>query len=363
MCGLLGMVGKDIQKVDREMFSDLLWVSGLRGPHSTGLLTAVPLEDDDMVKMRKLAVPSPNFVQIDQNNGIKLLESPYAQLFMGHCRWATVGAVTAGNAHPFNTGRYISAHNGTLHDHWSWGKKGTEDEDKTDSLLMFERMEREGVKEVLEDILPSSAYAVSIYDTKTRKVILARNKRRSLYVGMNKERNNMCWASEDGMIEFAAGRAGIKMDVLAIPEQYMFTINIDEVSTKEESPWDVEKVEEKTYFTSVRVYAEDSTSGTGTATNFDTDWMGDKNEADPYSTWVDEYCAACENLLTSKEMLHSVPVEVVERSGATSKYYVCDDCTQKAMKEVQEEIKKTSAKKDIPANVNQVSITGEVVMN
>lgn len=327
------MIGKDFKKGDREFFKNLLHISSLRGPHSTGVMSATPFEKHDFTRLKKFAMNSVAFMQMDENNG-KMLDSYWAQVFMGHCRWATIGDVTPENAHPFDTGNLISAHNGTLHDMWSWGERG---ETRTDSEIMFERMEKEGIEAVLKDVQNTSAYAISVWDKTKKTMTLARNKHRDLYVAINKERDVLYWASEACMLEFCEARNDVNIDIYELDPQRVYTININEIKAGYETPWDVYDIPLQPELTvSSRVQW-------GGVMTTDSDWDCD--------------CGACGKTMTSAESLRATPVEYINNYGVQVKIWCCEECTQGAAEEVR------SAKKELPANIDLIDTRGDVIVN
>lgn len=328
MCGLAGMIGPDIEKKHREMFIDLLGVTYMRGRHSTGVFTATPYGKKDYMKMKKMILSSPEFIRIDldSRNG-SLLSDPWADLIMAHCRSATVGEVNRENCHPFDTPDFVGAHNGTLNDFWSWGAKGTVDEDKTDSLLMFERMNKYGIEHVLKDLTLGSAYAISIYEKKTRKLILARNKHRPLYVAFVKDAGVMYWSSECEMLEFAAARNDVEVDIYHLEKNKMYVVDHNKIKKGNVSPWKVIDVPEKTY-TVIRKVEETKTSTSA-------DLLAAINEDD----LTNEQCCTCDRALTVKDVNNLTPVNV---DGI--KYFCCEECSQKAKEELKTMVDKETDK-------------------
>lgn len=235
------MVGRGIQTVDLETFHDLLYFTAVRGPHSTGVMTVNAASErgsknPDLVKRTG---PSPYFIMADNSTKFPQLKDRTADVFMAHCRWATVGAHTTENAHPFDTGRYVSCHNGTLYDSWSYASKGS---DKTDSQLMFEKMENEGVVDVLQGMRETSAYAITMYDKKNKNVILARNIQRPLYIGISAKRDVLYWASEYGMLYAAATRNQVELKIFSLPVGNVYYLNPQKVKKGVDNPWGVAKL-------------------------------------------------------------------------------------------------------------------------
>jgi hypothetical protein len=338
------------------MFSTLLYVSSLRGMHSTGVFTAEPLSKKDFMKMKKLTCPSPEFIRIDSQDKTPILEEPFADVFLGHCRYATVGKLSRENAHPFDVGNLVGAHNGTLNDFWSWGKKDGPDGDKTDSQMMFERMNEKGIEAVLREMIPSSAYAISVYDKRTRKVTLARNKDRGLFVAFAKERGVLFWASEYAMLDFAGTRHGIELDIVYLAPRMIYEIDVNEVKKGERSPWDAKKLPEQTYgFTQwpkakkspATVIHKPVGNGTNGATPTELPWWEGTED-----------CCMCSKLLSIQDQTMLQPVSV---DGVN--YWVCTECANESEKQLKASIESEREKKANNQNLIQPESKSSDLLN
>lgn len=101
MCGLQGFSGKGEYSLDKIKFL-MLWNSVERGKDATGIFTPDSgiLKDND---------PAAKFFI-----GKEIQKLKKDKTLIGHVRAKTVGFNTAKNAHPFEAGNIIMAHNGTL---------------------------------------------------------------------------------------------------------------------------------------------------------------------------------------------------------------------------------------------------------
>lgn len=150
---------------------------------------------------------------------------------MGHCRSATVGEITDKNSHPFDVGSLVGAHNGTL--------VGTEfkSPNKTDSELLFEKVQKIGLKESLESLTRWDAYAVSVYDKSSRVVTLARNDQRPLYIARGNKQDVLFWGSEWRMLELALARNGVDADIMSLATDTVHEFKIDEIHVDNKNPY------------------------------------------------------------------------------------------------------------------------------
>ena len=218
MCGLAGMIGRDLGPKHLGMFKDMLYVSSLRGPHSTGVASVAK----DKIVLNKMTGDAALF--LDYFGGAKgYLSRPRQMALLGHCRWATVGNVNKQNAHPFDTGRFIGAHNGTLKDDAYLPRKH---DTRTDSELMFRDMNEKGIVPVLRDLHFWSAWAVSIWDKDNQRLHLARNMDRPLFFGINKKDPTIVWASELRFLAFAAMGAGLEFDWFKCQADHVYTFDV-----------------------------------------------------------------------------------------------------------------------------------------
>lgn len=99
MCGIFGMVGKDI---DFQKFRILSILNKERGKDSSGMYI-----DGNIIRD---VVASDSLLKtiVTDDEEVKI------NLCLGHTRKASVGSVTLDNTHPFEIDNIIGAHNGTL---------------------------------------------------------------------------------------------------------------------------------------------------------------------------------------------------------------------------------------------------------
>lgn len=302
MCGLAGMAGFGIVGVDCDVYRDILYMSAMRGPHSTGLASLNSSDDHDRKNPRivKRVGPSHYFLMMDAADKNPQIKSSSTDVYIGHCRWSTVGKTNEANAHPFDTGRFVAAHNGTLYDTWSYAPKGS---DKTDSQLMFEKMETEGIVEVLSSLRKTSAYAISMYDKRNNRVILARNIERPLYVAIAEKRDVIFWASEYGILWAAAARNKVAVKIIDLTPDQIYWVDPAKIK-KGKEVWGVTKLNPKP--------TETSTSKTRSHPD-------DKNKIDweGWQAWQDQMDAASTSVLINPENDKTLSIGPINKTAQT----------------------------------------------
>jgi hypothetical protein len=167
MCGLIGFSGKTNSNVTFLKLL-LVWNSLERGQDSTGIYSPIN-------GLHKSLVKGSHYVLYDDNNF-----NP-DKLFIGHVRAATVGAKELANAHPFERGNYILAHNGTLRNHYPLLRKyelGYGNNYNVDSDILTGCINKaDSIINVVQQI--DGAAALIIYD---------KRKENTMYVFKNTER-------------------------------------------------------------------------------------------------------------------------------------------------------------------------------
>lgn len=232
MCGLLGVSGPGINGKDLDIFRDLGIVSMLRGKEGSGIFqTRTNTTQKIRERVEDWTKTPENFAnlleELDDTNGNVIANTTAVDVLMGHCRWPTRGKKTADNAHPFVYRSIVGMHNGTLKDH------KYQDAEKTDSEMMFTDMANRGILPVLKDLLPASAYAVTIYDRKAEVLYFARNNHRTLSFAILEDRNVFYWASEALSLRYVLGRRGEKYQIYNLPEHQVFEITPSKINCKD----------------------------------------------------------------------------------------------------------------------------------
>jgi hypothetical protein len=227
MCGLVGVAG-NLFTGDRKAFRNLLVLDTLRGDHSTGAATVSAGGKIEVVK----GVGHPYllfdaFKDVFDKDGTP--KSQVSKVIMGHNRYATMGARTADNAHPFMHNGVVGAHNGTLDKHWI---KNLDDHNKfeVDSEALIYNISKHG-PDILKKV--KGAYALTWWDEKQKKMFFIHNKERPLFYARSKDKDTFYWASEDWMIRIACGKAGIAVeDPQSFDVDHLYSIDVTECTTK-----------------------------------------------------------------------------------------------------------------------------------
>lgn len=232
MCGLFGAFGRQLSLKNVERLEVLGILSQIRGLDSTGL--ACIYKDSISSKtisimMHKNTYDATGFFLSDE--GRALFRKPTIPMaYIGHCRAATLGAVSVANAHPYVIdNKVIGTHNGTIS---AFRPKDVDAETRTDSLDLYERITRKGVLQALADAGWGAAFALVWYDRSTKRINMIRNKERPLFIMKTKE-DTFFYASEKRMLDFIANGDPVDVTHLEVDTLYSFNVEDPHDYTKE----------------------------------------------------------------------------------------------------------------------------------
>lgn len=187
MCGIFGMVGDNCVKGTIDSLRALEY----RGYDSVG----VSVKDEDGLHVEKVVGRSQNLAYVRE-------KYIHATSCIGHTRWATHGAVTRENAHPFLSygGDFAIVHNGVI-DNWSALKTmltdgGVQFTSQTDSETIAHLLQKNYDGDVLSCVCKTAkmlkgAYAVAVQTTFDDNLYVVK-KRSPLVVGSSDGGNCVC---------------------------------------------------------------------------------------------------------------------------------------------------------------------------
>jgi predicted glutamine amidotransferase len=202
MCGLVGVAG-NLFKKEIDAFNDLLWCDSLRGMDSTGVASAKP--NGDVVYLKAVG-PAPDLMNL---RGYSDVTSMANRVIIGHNRAGTIGAKTKYNAHPFIFDEVFGAHNGTV-DYASKNRMIKGGEFQTDSEAIFNNIAIEGIDATLPKL--DGAWALVFVDRDKNTLNMIRNDKRPLFYAYGKDKKQLFWSSEVGLLMWVLARNGIEYE-------------------------------------------------------------------------------------------------------------------------------------------------------
>lgn len=206
MCGHVGVAGK-LEHKDEALMKRLLLLDYFRGPDSTGFAA---LRNNGELKIAKMA--SHPLDLFDTKKFQDALSGWNSNVFLGHNRLATKGIVNAVNAHPYEYGHIIGAHNGTLDaNSWKDLEELLGEKTNVDSQAIFACIEKFGIEETVKHL--RGAWALVWINLSDNSLNFLRNKERSFWYAYSDKFDKVFWASEYHMIQAATGMSPVKYDM------------------------------------------------------------------------------------------------------------------------------------------------------
>ena len=227
MCGLVGVAGY-IDGAYNKVFKQLLIIDSIRGEHSTGILA---VHTNGATNVHK-QVGSP--FELFDSKALDETMKYTCNLLMGHNRYATTGDVVKKNAHPFECGGLIGAHNGTLRNKYLL--KDSADY-TVDSENLYHHMDEHGVADTLKIV--NGAFALSWYDIDEETINFIRNDERPLHGTFSLDMKTLIWASEPWMLTSILEKNNLKhREVFEFTKGMHYRLPIENCVRKDFKPFD-----------------------------------------------------------------------------------------------------------------------------
>lgn len=228
MCGIFGFAKADGRQSDNQLdilkrvFTEVTDESSIRGTDSTGF----SIIDTDNRYTYKTLLDSSTLVDSDSwDKDILSKITRDTTIVIGHVRLATQGSIKVHNAHPFNIGEVTGAHNGIIYNYNEVAKQLGKNSPEVDSQVLFQSLNKNKQTEAFENI--DGDFAITWVKDSNKKIHLARESGRPMVVAYWKKARTLFWASTKDILLDAMTRAGLVLPVSKIPEDYIYTYDVD----------------------------------------------------------------------------------------------------------------------------------------
>lgn len=241
MCGIVGIMRGSMTEGMVDMFEQLLYADVFRGPHATGVYRS---NANGQTSLYKEAIPASMYLARkgwdDLRGGAGVGKEPLAQVYVGHNRYATVGAAgESKNAHPFKEGNITMVHNGTvvkwrLNEHLKYD---------VDSHAVCAMLNSHGLAETLKVL--DGKFTLVWHDASDNTMNFIRNHERPLHM-VEFTDGGWAFASEGEMLTWINGRRkspfGIKRTFeLPVGYHHKFQLSAGKVELAEVVKYDLPK--------------------------------------------------------------------------------------------------------------------------
>ena len=254
MCGIYGIAKspkpytRKQSKIAKKVLRDIAIDSETRGSHSSGIASI-----GETCTIYKSLLPSAKFVDSKEYNTATKSLDKGSNILLGHTRFATEGAIVVNNAHPFQVGSTIGAHNGCVYNIDEMQTQ-LDKQCPVDSQLIFKSIDAtDNIQEAVKDF--DSDFALSYVKDNPNILHLCRENNRPLSVAYVPQLKTLFYASESDFLIDALRKQCIKVDVVKLNKNTLYSYNVglfgDTKSNVQKTDFEYES---RVYNTSINYY-------------------------------------------------------------------------------------------------------------
>jgi predicted glutamine amidotransferase len=226
MCGLVGIVGSNLDQTHFEAFKWMLMFDTTRGEDSTGVAFRKAAHKTGKGQITVLKTEgTPNnlyrkFPEVFSDRGVfrnTTAATEKVNFLMGHNRAATIGLVNSLNAHPFHHGHITGCHNGTVRTGLVLLDKGPEVQGSTDSEQIFYNLSKGKTLQNIIDTV-TGGMALTWWDSKQQTYNIYRNSERTMHYAFDPLSKVLFYASEAWILRLALANSKLSSVSATIKE-------------------------------------------------------------------------------------------------------------------------------------------------
>lgn len=233
MCGIFGYAKRQNAQNDKQLetiknvLTNLADESVVRGTDSTGVTMISPTDR----RTFKSTEASDDVIQHDTwKSNILDRVTRDNTIAIGHVRLATHGVVTSRNAHPFEIGDVVGAHNGIIYNYNKLAEKYDKDKIEVDSEVIFEGLNANPMVSAIEQL--EGDYAISWVKDSNKIVHLARETSRPISIAYWRKAKTLIWASTDDILKKSLNRAGLNLQCVSLLSEYIYSFDTDKFARR-----------------------------------------------------------------------------------------------------------------------------------